>query len=897
MAKEKILLLDANAIVHRAYHALPPLTSPKGELVNAVYGFALTLLKAIQDVKPDYIVAAFDAGRKTFRDDMYSEYKANRKKTDDELHIQVPRIWHLLEAMSIPVLADEGFEADDLVGALAHMATKKDIESIIVTGDKDTLQLVDDHTKVYSLHRGMSDTLMYDRETVIEKMGVPPEKVVLLKALAGDSSDNIPGVPGIGPKTAVELITKYKDGEGIYKNLDKLKPRTKELLEKNKDKFELSEKLAQIITNIKIDLDFEKASVKHFDFTKAASLFAELGFKSLITRLPRSGELNQAELFSAKISQSSDKKPDGTMPCAFPENVEDWHNNFYPKIKGSKYLAIDTETIDLHGELIGISFAWSENDTVYLPLAPATPGGLPIDKVRHDIEDILIDKEIKKIGHNLKYDIKILKNSGFKVENLYFDTMIASALINSQLYSQKLDDLALIELNYKKIPITDLIGAKADKTLEKVDIATVAQYSCEDAVVTFRLYKKLFPDLEAKHLKKIFYEIEMPLIEILMKMEERGVKIDIDHFKKINKKMSERLVEIKKEAYKLAGEEFNLSSPAQLKVILFDKLKISSAGIKKTGKQGLSTDAESLAKIEDKHPLVKLILENRELAKLVNTYVKALPELADKNDKIHTSFNQNGAITGRLSSNNPNLQNIPIKTELGTDVRRGFIADEGKIFLSADYSQAELRIVAHLSGDKGLQNAFTDGGDVHTAVANELGIERRTAKAINFGIIYGLGPLGIAEDLKIDIADARKFYDSYFERFPHVRNFIDKTKSIARDQGFVETILGRRRYLPDIHSPNSMLRSSAERMAVNMPAQGSVADLMKMAMIEVEEIEEAELLLQIHDELLLQVTPDKAKKVGKMVKEIMENLVKLDVPMEATVKTGKNWADLEEIKV
>lgn len=888
----KILLLDANALLHRSYHALPPLTTPKGEQVNAVYGFASALLKAIKDEKPDYAVACFDVGRETFRNNIYKEYKGTRKESDESLTLQIPRVKEIVEVLGIPLFAQKGVEADDLIGSLTKIAAKQGVESVIVTGDNDALQLVNDSTSVYSLRRGVTDTLTYHRKEVKEAKGVFPEQIVDYKALAGDSSDNIPGAPGIGPKTAVDLLNQYQTLDGVYDHLDELKDRTKQILADNKDQVYMSQKLAQIKCDLDVDLDLKAADVTNFDFSKVVSLFHELGFKSLLAKLPESKTGVQGELFASGDQAKLEQKVIPSLPFEAVTTLERWRA-LQPILLQQPLLAIDTETVDLDGELIGVVFAWGESDAAYLPLGPAYPGGLPLDEVRESLQAVLGHPDIKKVGHNIKYDLATLIKAGFTVENIWFDTMIASQLVNSQAFSHGIDALAFSELGFKKIPTMQLLGKK-DAQMTAVPLEDLAAYACEDGIITWRLYQKFYPLVEEQHVKRVFYDIEMPLLPILTQMELTGIKIDQPYLAHLSKDWQAKLAKIEQETWQIAGKEFNIGSPAQLQKILFEDLQLPATGIKKI-KSGYSTDADSLSKLQGKHPIINKITEYRELAKLLSTYVETLPKQADRNGRVHTSYMQIGAATGRLSSTNPNLQNIPIRTEQGNQVRQAFIADTGKVLLGADYSQAELRVLAHLSQDPMLIEAFQGKADFHAAVAERLGVDRRAAKAINFGIIYGLGASALANDIGITTAEAKDFIDKYFQTFPGVRAFIDKMHRQAKENGFVSTPFGRRRYLPDIHSPNMMLRAGAERMAVNMPCQGMVADLVKMAMIALfpKLPANAKMLLQIHDELLFEVDTSAASELEQLVRQTMEHVAELAVPLVADVHTGQNWAELK----
>jgi len=882
-ADKKLLLLDANAITHRAFHALPPLTSPKGEMVNAIYGLATTLLRAIKDIKPDYLIACFDVGRHTFRNDIYPAYKAHRQETDHALVLQLPRAKEMLEQLSIPSLGVRGVEADDLIGTIARQAKRKKIKTFIVTGDKDSLQLVDEDVFVYSLHRGVSDTLIYDPQTVKEKMGITPEQVVDYKALSGDPSDNIPGVAGVGPKTAIDLLAKYGDIERIYQHLANLPERQRTLLEKGRKEMELSRRLALIKKDVPLKIDWPTAAVEHFDYQKAAAIFQEFGFRTLLSRL--------ADFTAVAKTPLPGMMAGLDFTGEVVTSLEKWEKTA-TLLGRSPLLAVDTETVDLGGELVGISFATGPDKGYYLPIKPGQ-GGLAWDEVKPALSKLLGDSDRKVIGHNFKYDLTVLNRAGMSVANIYADTMLASQLLNSQLFSHKLDELALNVLKATKTPLTDLIGKGKDQPMSQVPLAKIAHYSMEDAVATWRLWQSFAPDLEEKALKKIFYEIEMPLLPVLEKMESTGVLIDLPYLKTLASQYQKALEQLEKKIRETAKTDFNPASPAQLKQVLFEQLKLSPSGVKKV-KTGLSTDAETLKKLVDQHPVVPLILEYREKAKLYSTYIEALPKQADKQGRVHTSFLQLGAATGRLSSLRPNLQNIPTRTELGQAVRQAFIAGEDRLLVGADYSQAELRILAHISQEEHLIKAFQDGGDFHQSVADMLGVDRRTAKTINFGIVYGLGPVSLAEGLGVPLGAAKGFIDHYFRLFPGVRSYVDQMKERAREKGYAETELGRRRYLPDIHSPNPMLRSAAERMAINMPAQGTVADLMKLAMIEVDRQLpfQVSLLLQIHDELLLETPADQAPKIGQLVKKIMEGIRSWRVPLLVDVKIGKDWANL-----
>lgn len=655
----------------------------------------------------------------------------------------------------------------------------------------------------------------------------------------------------------------------------------------------MSQRLAAIRKDLEIDLDLKAADVTNFDFTKVVTLFHELDFKSLLTKLPQAAPVSQSELFSSTNTTKKEAvRVEPTLPWEAVTTLEHW-GKLVAELEKQPLLVIDTETVDVDGELIGISFAWGDDQAAYLPVGPVYQDGLPLEQVRPSLAQLL-GNSAKKVGHNIKYDLLALARAGLAVKNIFADTMLASQLVNTQLYSHGLDALAFSELGIRKIPTTQLLGGKKTGVMTDASVEDLAAYACEDVIVTWRLWQKLMPSIEEIDLKRVFYEIEMPLTPILAEMELKGIKLDSEYLKELGSYLKKEIGRIEADIKKLAGQDFNVASPSQLQDILFGKLKLPVVGIKKT-QSGYSTDADSLAKLKDAHPMIAKIVEFREMSKLLNTYVETLPTLADKNGRVHTSFGQIGAATGRMNSNNPNLQNIPIRTELGNKVRRAFVADQGKVFIGADYSQAELRVLAHLSEDPGLIRAFHGEADFHAAVANQLGVDRRAAKAINFGIIYGLGAGALANDLGISTSEARAFIDKYFATFPGVAKFIEVKKNLAREQGYVSTLFGRRRYLPDIHSPNMMMRSGAERMAVNMPCQGTVADLMKLAMVRVMDglPEGATMLLQIHDELLFEVEKDAVEATEKHISTVMTSIAELKVPLVVDVNHGSNWADLK----
>ena len=913
--KEKFIVIDGNALIHRAWHALPPtLTTKSGEIVNAVYGFTMIMLKVLKDLKPDYLAVTFDLAGPTFRHKEYKEYKAQRVKQADELYAQFPRIKEVVRAFNIPIYEKAGFEADDVIATLVCDPAVEKIESIIVTGDMDTMQLVDKNTLVYTMHKGLSDTVTYDVAAVIERYdGLTPEQMVDYKALRGDPSDNIPGVKGIGEKGAIALLTEFKTLENIYEKIDspKISERYRKLLTEHKEEAFFSKKLATLIKDVPIDFKLEDARVKGYDVEVLMALFQELEFKSLIAKIPKDFHKDKNKSqgafdFSSTPQLVKDKKSDYHLI-----KTEKDFEEFFKELKKQKVFVFDTETSGLNpfeAELLGISFCWQNGLAYYLPVLSSAEG--PAEKKwLEKIKPIMADEGIKKAGHNIKFDLETLMSVDIEVRGIYFDSMIASYLINPGSRQHNLDGLAFTELGYQMQPIEDLIGkGKSQITLKEVPLERVADYSCEDADFTWRLIEPLTKQLKEKNNFGLLEKIEMPLIPVLAEMEKNGIKVNTAHLKKMAKEVNSRLEKIEQKVYQLAGGEFNIASPLQLKEVLFEKLQISTQGLGRT-KTGVSTAAEQLEKLKGQHEIIDYIMEFRELAKLKSTYIDALPKLVDKNDRVHTSFNQTITATGRLSSSEPNLQNIPIRTELGAKIRQAFMASPGYKLISADYSQIELRIIASLAKDEKMIESFNNKEDIHTRTASEINNVsldqvtkemRYAAKAVNFGIIYGQGAWGLAASTGISRGKAMDFIDTYFEIHKDIHDYLEGTKQMAHKVGYVETWFGRRRYLPEINSTIQPIKASAERMAINHPIQGTAADLMKLAMIEVYQglaqvCAEAKMILQVHDELVLEVPEKDIKKVADFVKDKMENIYKLRAPIEVEVEAGLNWGELENI--
>lgn len=901
--KQKLLIIDGNALIHRSFHALPPLSTGKGEIVNAVFGFTSSLLKAWKELKPTHIVATFDMSGPTFRHEAYKEYKATRVKAPQELYDQIPRVKELVKSFNIPIVEKQGYEADDVIGTI----TKKepDVDKIILTGDMDTMQLVDGQTKVYTLRKGLSDTATYDEHGVKERYGLRPDQIVDFKALRGDASDNIPGVKGIGEKTAAELLQKFDTLEELYTALADDTKKAREIKEGVKDKLVkfksdafLSKKLATIERDAPVKFSLSDAAVHHYDRQKVVTMFQDLGFKSLLAKLPDvGGTVAKQATLRFDLAAPAPKKDGYDYTLV---NSEPTWKKFLAQLKQQDVFAVDTETTDLDpwkATLLGLSFSWKAGTGWYV---------VAKEEWLERLRPILENSKVEKVGHNMKFDAEILKLNGIDM-TLSFDTMLASYVLNPGTRQHSLDALAFTEFGYEMMPIEALIGPRSKKQLsmEDVPLEKLAWYSSEDADFTWRLYERLKPKLEAIEDSGLFAEIEMPTVGVLVNMELAGVKIDTDFLAAMSKRVQADLKKVVQKIYTLAGGEFNISSPIQLKEVLFEKLKIATAGLGRT-KTGVSTAAGELEKMKDAHPIIPLIGQQRELSKLLSTYIDTLPAMVnEKTGRIHTSYNQAVAATGRLSSADPNLQNIPIRTELGAEIRKAFIADRGKRLISADYSQIELRIIASMAKDKAMMESFQKGEDIHARTAaniNDVPLDkvthamRRAAKAVNFGIIYGLGYVGLAQGEGISREEAKAFIDKYFQIHKNVKAWIDNTKKLAHEKGYVETLFGRRRYFPEINSSNGLLVSSAERQAINAPIQGTAADLMKLAMIHVHAglpkvSKESKLLLQVHDELVVEAPLNDVEKVSNFLKETMERVYTLNVPIEVEVGVGKNWGE------
>jgi DNA polymerase I len=899
--QKKLVVIDSHALMHRAWHAIPPLKTKDGTVVNAVFGYTSLLLNIIKELKPDYIIASFDLAGKTFRHEQYEDYKAQRVKQADEFYEQFDLAKDVLKAFNIPILTKSGFEADDIIGTLSHETYNKypDIQTIIITGDLDALQLVNDRVKVLTLKRGFHDTITYDEGAVEERYGLKPDQLIDLKAIQGDSSDNIRGVKGIGAKGATDLIKKFGSLENLYKKIDKadIKERTKNLLLEQKAEAFESKKLVTIVTAVPLKWKLEEATFSEFDSEAVYKIFQELEFSSLLNKIPhQKSSLNNNAFAEKKANYKT------------VANTKDFEI-FYKELGVQKLFAVDTETTGLdvfNDKILGISFSWQEKSGFYIDLTDEKFKKIALKQLKI----ILEDKKIAKVGHHLKFDYKIFKQIDIELQGMSFDTLLAAYLINPS-RGLRLEELAFSYLGYKKLKLIDLLDEPPKKKKE-INIAQIpadklAWYAAEDADITFRLYKKLLPLIKTNRNFELLERVELPLIPVLADMELAGISLNNAFLKKMEEQFKKEINRITKQIYKLSGHQFNIASPKQLKEILFEKLEISSAKIKKT-KTGLSTAASELEKLKGAHPIIPLIVEFRELSKLQSTYITALPELVNsKSKRLHTNFNQTITVTGRLSSSTPNLQNIPIRTALGRKIRQAFVAPRDHVLLSADYSQIELRLVASLSKDPKMMASFKKGEDIHARTAAEIHKIpldkvtkeiRRTAKEVNFGILYGLGSLGLAQRTGLNRTEAKEFIDKYFDIYKKIKTYIEYTKNFAHQHGYSQTLFGRRRYLPDINSSMPMLRAAAERMAINMPVQGTAADLMKLAMINLHRdlpkvSPDTKIVLQVHDELVLEIPKNELKKVAEFVKQTMEVVHKLSVPLTVDVEVGDNWGKLE----
>lgn len=922
--KQKLFLLDAYALIYRSYFAFirNPRFNSKGVNTSAMLGVTNTIVQVLEKEKPDYIGVVFDPSGPTFRHERYPEYKANREEMPEDLRKSIPYIRRIIEAFNIPIIEKPGFEADDVIGTLAKEAERQGFLTYMMTPDKDYAQLVTENIVMYKPGKSGDDAEVWGIQQIQENFGIQnTEQIIDILGLMGDSADNIPGCPGVGPKTAEKLIADYGSIDGVYNNISQLKGKLQENLVQFEEQVRLSRELATIDINVPIPFDTHKLTREDLNKEALINLFEELEFKSLIQRLglkdsppaavhaEKSFQGTLFDMGTVEI-QTSGKTMDSieTVPHQYYlVETAMQRASLRAELSVQQEFCFDTETTGLEtqsSDIVCMSFAF-RNHEAFCVTVPAKRE--EAQKVIEEFREIFADENITKIGQNIKFDMLMLSNYGIEVKGRLYDTMLAHYLIQPDL-KHNLDYLCEIYLNYKKIPTDDLIGKKGKNqiTMRSVSPEKLRDYSCEDADLTFRLKQKIDPELDKTGVRELFETLEIPLVPVLVHMENAGVKINSGELNSYAKVLLGQIIQIEKEIIDLAGESFNVSSPQQLGIILFEKLNIDP-NAKKTKTKQYSTAEETLIQLVHKHPIIQKILDFRELKKLLSTYVEALPLLVNKKTgKIHTSYNQAIAATGRLSSVNPNLQNIPIRTENGRQIRKAFIpSDENHTFLSADYSQIELRIMAAISQDEEMQKAFNQGKDIHAITASKIyqvreeevtSEMRRKAKTANFGIIYGISAFGLSQRLNIPRTEAKELIDGYFRNFPGIKHFMDKQIELARNQGFVQTIKGRKRYLTDINSANAVVRGMAERNAINAPIQGSAADIIKIAMINIyrQFIKldiKSKMVLQVHDELNFDVLKTELEQVKQIVKTEMESAVDIGVQLTVEMNNAGNWLD------
>lgn len=937
---KKLFLLDAYALIFRAYYAFikNPRYNSSGLNTSAVFGFVNTMIDVLNTEKPTHVAVAFDLPGPNFRNQIFPDYKANRQPTPEDIKISVPYIRRFIEAMNIPIIEAAGYEADDVIGTLAKKAEKKGFKVFMMTPDKDFMQLVTENILMYKPKRSGNEAEVLGVEEVKTFFGIQrPEQVIDILGLMGDAVDNIPGAPGVGEKTAKKLIVDFGSIENLIDNTRKLQGKLKENIVNNIEQIKLSKHLATINTEVPVEIDEESLKVCPVDKDKIVTVFNELEFKNLLARVYQFSDkiqlgselepkkpsnakkqdiLNQEHYQGSLFDNSLQPNPEAIVNTEnittvkkkyFLTDTDEKRKSLIDLLEKQKEFCFDTETTSVDAnmaEIVGMSFSFRQNEAWYIPIPPSRKYA---EKILAEFKPVFENSGIKKIGQNIKYDMIILKWYGVEVKGELFDTMIAHYLLQPEL-RHNMDFLSVKYLNYSPVSIETLIGkkGKSQGSMRDVPLEKIKDYAAEDADVTYQLKMILEKELKDNHLEKLYYEVEEPLIPVLAEMEKTGVKINVTDINSFAVRLQSEILEVEKEIFKLAGTEFNISSPKQLGEILFDRLKIA-AEAKMTKTKQYSTAEDVLVQLKDKHTIVLKILDYRSLKKLSSTYAEALPKMVNpKTGKLHTSFNQARVATGRLSSDNPNLQNIPVREERGREIRKSFIpSDDKHTFFSADYSQVELRIMAHLSGDENMIEAFSKGEDIHAATAakiNKIPLAevtkemRSSAKSANFGIIYGISAFGLAQNLNISRSDAKKLIDSYFESYPKVKKYMDDCIRIAREKEFVETIFGRKRMLPDINSRNQTVRGIAERNAINAPIQGSAADIIKIAMAKIfnkfEELKlKSKMIMQVHDELDFDVFKPELEKVKEIVVTEMQNAVKLSVPLVVDTGSGNNWIE------
>ena len=919
---EKLFLLDAYALIYRAYYAFikNPRINSKGLNTSAILGFVNTLEEVLNKEQPSHIGIAFDPAGPTFRHEAYEQYKAQREETPEGIRTAVPYIKDIIRAYRIPILEMPGYEADDVIGTLARQADARGVDTFMMTPDKDYGQLVTEHVKMYRPKYGDKEFEVLGVEEVKEKYGLSsPAQVIDMLGLMGDSADNIPGCPGVGEKTATKLIQQFGSIENLLAGTNQLKGALKTKIETNREQIEFSKFLATIKTDVPIELDMKQLKKEDADEEKLRSLFEELEFRTLLDRKFKKetqqpvADLFQGTLF-ADFTANPQEESKNSSPTKYNKadfdyqliDTEEKRKEIIDLFLTNDFLSLDTETTGtdpISAKLVGLSFSIRENQAFYVPIPQNDEEA---QKIVNEFKPVYENENILKIGQNIKYDLLVLQNYGVELKGKIFDTMIAHYLLQPELH-HGMDYLAEVYLNYQTIHIEELIGSKGknQKNMSDLPPTAVYEYACEDADVTLKLKNVLEPLLKENDCDRLFWEIEMPLMPVLAYMERNGVCIDREGLKETSRLYTEEMNRIEKEIHELAGTDFNIASPKQVGEVLFDRLKIVDKP-KKTKTGQYVTSEEVLESLRTKHPVVEKILEHRGLKKLLGTYIDALPKLVNPvTGHIHTSFNQTITTTGRLSSSNPNLQNIPVRNEYGKEIRKAFIPEEGCLFFSADYSQIELRIMAHLSGDEHMIEAFRNGQDIHAATAakifkkelNEVTKEERSkAKTANFGIIYGITAFGLAERMGVSRTEAKELIEGYFQTYPKVKEYMNRSIEMAREKGYTETVYHRKCHLRDINSHNAVVRGYAERNAINSPIQGSAADIIKIAMIRIyrrfrEEQLRSKMILQVHDELNFSVYPEEKEKVQQIVIEEMENAYSMLVPLEADYGWGKNWLE------
>jgi len=888
LKNNRLMIIDGSSLLHRGFYALPLLSTKDGIYTNGVYGFLTMFYKITEEYEPDYISVAFDKKAPTFRHLEYDFYKANRQKSPNELSLQFPILKEVLSAMNINQIEIEGYEADDIAGTIAKFGEEKGLEVILVTGDRDYLQLASEKSKVLVTKKGITELEVFDNKIIMDKYGIKPEQFIDLKGLMGDQSDNIPGVPGIGEKTGLKLIKEFGSMENIYENIEKVsgKKRKESLIEYRQQAF-MSKKLGEIVTNVPIELDMEKFIVKEPNWEKLKKLYEKLEFKSLIDKIPKDKIEDSREEFKSEFVLVNDNKE---------------FNNIINNIKKDKkfgFKIIYSGPNPLKDEIIGICIKPKESSSYYINCE----NNNILDSFKDSFKEIFESEDIEKIGHNIKEDIIGLFRLDINISDISFDSMIGQYLINPSQTDYSIHELAKEYFDIFIESEEELLGkGKNKKTFKSLELEKRVEYFSKILDLTFMLENQIKGIVKSQGMEKLYYDIELPLIEVLASMEYLGFKIDMDIINELGKEFDDKINNLTIEIYDLAGREFNVNSPKQLGEVLFDDLDLPV--IKKT-KTGYSTNAEVLDKLKDKHPIIDKILKYRQIVKLKSTYIDGLIDLVDdETNRIHSSFNQTVTNTGRISSTEPNLQNIPVKTEEGRKIRKAFVSEnENYVLVDGDYSQIELRVLAHISDDPKLKEAFYHNEDIHTKTASEVfevekeevtPLMRSRAKAVNFGIVYGISDYGLSRDLDISRKEAKKYIDNYLKNYEKVKEYMDNIIEVGKRDGYVETILNRRRYLPELKSRNYVVRSFGERVAMNTPIQGSAADIIKIAMVRVyKELKKrnmkSKLILQVHDELIIEAHEDEKEEVENILRQIMESSVELNVPLKVDIKMGESW--------